>query len=1042
MARVLPTAIQDETGRNARQNAAMAAALKRLYISLQARREEQERNEAMRLHMLNLQQQHAIGMQERQQQHQYDLEDYRYGGGAGGTGGPNLLGPGVQGLPPPAAAKPTTAAPAARPPVFTPNMIPGSVAPLTPGDQFKGAQQQQPPIGPNPDKFSALDTEAFSAQSKPTAPPPGKGGMSVQSPLPKETSRRTRQRPQRDAYLPIDPQWQSYMTQKEKEYGLPQGMLMTLYGMENGGGRVTGKNPKSSAYGLFQFTADLRKEHGISDQDALNPAIMIDKAAANLQRNHEVLKQKFGVSLPTTPEAIPVWSILHQFGSGNGPRIVKALADGHDTPMMQVMLPSKNNYQTLVNNGIDPMTSVKNFVGQHAQKARNWFHSSIQQFQNPDRQQQDTQQVQRPPADIQGGGRGANPRLIRAISGGASLALPDGYSLRQTSGHRPGDRGYHGRREAADFQIVTPDGKAIPNRGEDTTGLYTRLARGVKTWVAENDPQLRINYGGAHGTRKGGGGVPDLMHYDTGPDRGNMRPDVRMSRLPLLSDEERNAPVQQASMQASAQARTPTPQVQALPNVQAQAQAPDASVTAATLPSRSGKWIGANAPYNVPKQESIAPLDIFSPTLAGNQSFAPISVPSKPEQQMPPTPITPQSSTLSARSDLNYGEQPTAPAPIVPQESTLSARSDLDYGAQAPEQVPQQKLPPPSEDYDLRDDMQSEFTVSSREGSPQVDVAVDQALADLRGDINTRNFPTLPTPGVVAKQELPPELTPPARPIVWPQQQPSPTAVARLPVPQEFATVDRGQRPAATPPDVSASTAQPIAPTRVPGQSIVNAIYSRLPNLSTAEQQGDRGTPPQLPNMPPPAALMPSLPPIPQGLSLEGVGEWLKQNFGPQGAPPAQQEFNKKLQDAVQQKFGDVRGAVSGFDPMAFIERLRYGPKSVKTTTIGPPQQPTAGKQPARTMPGGTPYIPDQPPLTLVPKKGGPANTTLSGGGSSASTVPLPGSGGVGIKQMPDGSTLVKMPDGSMMRRRVVNGQVILDVPNDTPTGEEVTAGQ
>ena len=1037
MARVIPSGIQDETGRNARQNAANAAALLRLYKSLQARREEQERNEQMRLQMLGLQQQHAIGMQERSQQHAYDLEDYRYGGGrSGGAGGPNLLGPGAQGLPAPATPAPTTAAPAARPPVFNPGMIPGSVAPLTPGDQFKGATQQ-PTIGPNPDKFSARtgdDTEAFSAQARaPTAPAPTKSGMNVKSPLPNETSRRTRQRPQRDAYLPIDPQWLSYMSQKEKEYGLPQGMLMTLYGMENGGGRSVGKNPKSSAYGLFQFTADLRKEHGISDQDALNPAIMIDRAAANLQRNHEVLKTKFGVSLPTTPEAIPIWSILHQFGAGNGPRIVKALADGHDTPMAQVMIPSKNNYQTLVNNGIDPMTSVKNFVGQHTQKARNWFHSSIQQFQNPNREQQPQQQEQRPPADIQGGGRGANPRLIRAISGGASLALPDGYSLQQTSGHRPGDRGYHGRREAADFQIVTPDGRAIPNRGEDTTGLYTRLARGVKTWVAENDPQLRINYGGAHGTQKGGGGVPDLMHYDTGPDRGNMRPDVRMSRLPLLSDEERNAPVQQAS----AQAPTPTPQVQPLPQVQAQA--PDVSVQAATLPSRGGKVIGNTAAfekqYGVQPQPSIASLDIFSPTLAANQ----------PTQQQPPTSITPKSSTLSARSDLEYGAQPATadvPAPIEPQRSTLSARSDLDYGGQAPEQVPQQKQPPPSEDYDLRDDMQTEFTVSSREGSPQVDVAVDQALADLRGDINTRNFPTLPTPGVVAKQDLPPELTPPAAAIQWPPASPAaPSAVARAPIPQEFATVDRGQRPGAPIPDVSASTAQPTAPTRVPGQSIVNAIYSRLPNLSTAAQQGDKGTPPQLPNMPPPSALMPSLPPMPQGMTLEGVGEWLKQNFGPGGAPPAQQEFNTKLQNAVQQKFGDIRGAVGGFDPMAFIERLRYGPKSVKTTTIGQPQQP-ATKQPARTMPGGTPYMPDQPPLTLVPKKGGPTNTTLSGGGSSASTVPLPDSGGVGIKQMPDGSTLVKMPDGSMMRRRVVNGQVILDVPNDTPTGEEVTAGQ
>ena len=133
------------------------------------------------------------------------------------------------------------------------------------------------------------------------------------------------------------------------------------------------------------------------------------------------------------------------------------------------------------------------------------------------------------------GSKGTNPRLHAAIVGGAGF-LPEGYTVRQTSGHRPGDSGHHGRGQAGDYQIYDPAGNPIPNRGEDSTGMYTMLARGVKTWAMGNDPDLvpKIGYGGAFGTQKGGGGVPDLMHFDLGGSRGRMRPDVQFGKLKPL----------------------------------------------------------------------------------------------------------------------------------------------------------------------------------------------------------------------------------------------------------------------------------------------------------------------------------------------------------------------------------------------------------------------------------------------------------------------------------------------------------------------------
>lgn len=119
--------------------------------------------------------------------------------------------------------------------------------------------------------------------------------------------------------------------------------------------------------------------------------------------------------------------------------------------------------------------------------------------------------------------QGVDPRLVEAIREG-SKQLPEGYTMRPTSGLRPGDRGFHGRGKASDWQIYDPQGKPLPNRGwgEAETKMHADVARGAYGHLLKTNPELagRFAWGGAFPTGKGGSGPPDLMHYDFGGRRG------------------------------------------------------------------------------------------------------------------------------------------------------------------------------------------------------------------------------------------------------------------------------------------------------------------------------------------------------------------------------------------------------------------------------------------------------------------------------------------------------------------------------------------
>lgn len=119
---------------------------------------------------------------------------------------------------------------------------------------------------------------------------------------------------------------------------------------------------------------------------------------------------------------------------------------------------------------------------------------------------------------------GVDARLVE-LAKAAEQYLPKGYTIRPTSGLRTGDAGFHGVGQASDWQIYDPDGKPIPNRGPDKTGLYEQWARGAYTEMLKRYPYLKgkLAWGGSFETSRGSG-QQDLMHLDFGKERGGMYP--------------------------------------------------------------------------------------------------------------------------------------------------------------------------------------------------------------------------------------------------------------------------------------------------------------------------------------------------------------------------------------------------------------------------------------------------------------------------------------------------------------------------------------
>jgi hypothetical protein len=123
--------------------------------------------------------------------------------------------------------------------------------------------------------------------------------------------------------------------------------------------------------------------------------------------------------------------------------------------------------------------------------------------------------------DPGGSGSSQLAALVQQVSGSV---LPPGYRAVVTSGDRPGatvagtgGQSQHALGNAIDVQIIGPQGP-IPNKGPDTTGLYGKLAVGMRQ--AANPAMAPKMAWGGNFTTGAPDGPRDLMHFDLGGDRG------------------------------------------------------------------------------------------------------------------------------------------------------------------------------------------------------------------------------------------------------------------------------------------------------------------------------------------------------------------------------------------------------------------------------------------------------------------------------------------------------------------------------------------
>ncbi len=180
-----------------------------------------------------------------------------------------------------------------------------------------------------------------------------------------------------------------------------------------------------------------------------------------------------------------------------------------------------------------------------------------------------------------------NQTLIQSVRAGSSY-LPDGYSVGVTSGERPGAHVHggggpsqHSTGNAVDVHIIGPDGQIIPNRGEDTTGMYGMLARGSYHELLKTNPDMagKMAWGGNF-TTSASGGDKDLMHIDLGGDRGRFGSLSQQYQQHAQSDNF-NARAQQATQTAQT---AQTAQTTQKPTSIAAAQTPDDDIAKIVAP--------------------------------------------------------------------------------------------------------------------------------------------------------------------------------------------------------------------------------------------------------------------------------------------------------------------------------------------------------------------------------------------------------------------------------------------------------------------------
>src|SRR5262245_2877604 len=363
----------------AAREAAANDALARLFISLAAKREEHQRNEALREKLRGQAHEDALSRMDVQQGYMLDrlreAARLRQEGRPATDDGtsPGILRGGSTGIGIPTdttggggADSSTTVVPPAvtAPP---PSTIPGAT-----------------PLGPGGDSFSQADdgmnamAQALPGQAGQPRPIP-RGRVSPTRPttqLPNAPSKRAVQA----MYEYIDPKILSAWDGFEKKYGIPQGMLLTLMGAENNGGRQLGKN------GYFGWSPELLKVWGLTPQDTRDPVKMGEYTARNMRRNIDAA-QELSKTTPLQGKLkvgsggadIMDYAIAHYFGETDAPYMINARKIDGRIPMTSAMrqVPGRDNARALVGNNLPSNASVNDAYNHVGARVNPWFSGAV-----------------------------------------------------------------------------------------------------------------------------------------------------------------------------------------------------------------------------------------------------------------------------------------------------------------------------------------------------------------------------------------------------------------------------------------------------------------------------------------------------------------------------------------------------------------------------------------------------------------------------------------------------------------------------------------
>jgi len=514
MARVIPSGGQDQTALFVAREAAANDALARMYIMLQAKREDRLAQQEFMREMLNA-----------RQEHDWAKTRFLYpDDNSTSSDSPLSISPGASAYTP-------------NGPRPIPNALPGDTAAPLPSDSFQLPASPTSLNGSGPmqaDRFASNGDpndpmNAMAQGSLDQIPPAAKGqARSTNKTGPTLTGmpRQPRTARPQAGFVNIHPTILDQWRQAEIENKLPQGTLLTVLGFENDGGRRYGKNSVSSANGWFQFTDALRKKFNLSEADTHDPVLMGRLAARNMADNRNTLTTLTSstnkVALGDSVGEIPFYTVLHQFGPGDGSRIVAALKANPNLKMADVMLQNLKNpdgtprdiAKVLVNNRIPFDATVGDFYRMHRAKIDPWMNKAIISDGQPQQQSQ-APQGGAAPSDavgfLQSRGAGVNVRGLQpdvAISLANAIQAAEaatGARATLTSGHRTGPeqaqlRANYERRpytyQGVTYQPNRAGGLAAhPGQSRHEGGNAGDIARGPVLDYLHRNPQILAQNG-------------------------------------------------------------------------------------------------------------------------------------------------------------------------------------------------------------------------------------------------------------------------------------------------------------------------------------------------------------------------------------------------------------------------------------------------------------------------------------------------------------------------------------------------------------------